>query len=455
MSGRACVPGPIPGPRGFPLLGVFPRARRDPLGFFLDAARTYGDVVALPLGVRRLYLLSHPDHIKYVLQERESVFHKSAAAERIKPLFGESLTTVDGDEWHRRRRLMRPVFTPPRIAAFVPAIVRAADAMLERWRDLDGQGRPFDVFAEMTELTRAVIVESLFGDVPREELRAVAQAVSVVSDRVNRSLWSPLGWLPRLPTSGREHYGHALRTLDRFMSRRIDEARRRGSGPELVSRLLTARDAETGEGYDDRSLRDELKALFVAGHSTTASGLAWVWYLLSQNPVARRRLQHEVRAVLEARRPTADDLPDLEYTRMVIDETLRLYPPTWVTARTTSDAVDVGAYQIPAHATVLLSPYVTHRLPRFWEDPERFEPERFSPGHSARPRYAYFPFGGGPRACIGSAFALIEMQIIVAMVAQRYEVTLAPGWHVEPDPRTVLTPRRGVGIVLESVETGV
>ena len=258
----------------------------------------------------------------------------------------------------------------------------------------------------------------------------------------------------RLPTSGREHYGHALRTLDRFMSRRIDEARRRGSGLDLVSQLLTARDAETGESYDDPALRDELKALFVAGHSTTASGLAWIWYLLSQNPVARRRLQHEARDVLETRRPTADDLPDLEYTRMVIDETLRLYPPTWVTARTTSDAVDVGAYHIPAHATVLLSPYVTQRLPRFWEDPERFEPERFSAGHSARPRYAYFPFGGGPRACIGSAFALIEMQIIVAMVAQRYEVTLAPGWHVEPDPRTVLAPRRGVGIVLELVGTG-
>ncbi len=454
MSARARVPGPIPGPRGYPLLGVFPRARRDPLGFFLDAARTYGDVVALPLGVRRLYLLSHPDHIKYVLQERDSLFHKSVAAERIKPLFGESLTTVDGDDWQRRRRLMRPAFTPPRVTAFVPVIVRAADAMLERWRDLAEQSRPFDVFVEMTELTRAIIVETLFGEVPREELRTVGQATAIVSERVNRSLWSPLGWLPRLPTSRRAHYDHALRALDAFMSRRIDEARRRRSGPDLVSLLLAARDAETDEGYDDSSLRDELKALFVAGHSTTASGLAWVWYLLSQNAIVRRRLQREVRTVLETRRPTADDLSNLEYTRMVIDETLRLYPPTWVTARTTTDAVDVGAHHIPANATVLLSPYVTHRDPRFWEDPERFEPERFSPGHSARPRYAYFPFGGGPRACIGSAFALIEMQVIVAMVAQRYEVTLAPGWRVEPDPRTVLTPRRGVGIVLESVGAG-
>jgi cytochrome P450 len=449
MSGRASVPGP----RGHPLLGVFPRARRDPLAFFLGAARTYGDVVALPLGVRRLYLLSHPDHIKYVLQERDSLFHKSAAAQRIKPLFGESLTTVDGDDWRRRRRLVRPAFSPQRIAAFVPVIVRATDAMLERWRDLAEQRRAFDVFGEMTELTRAIILQTLFGDVPGEEVRAVGEATTIVTECVNRRLWSPLGWLPRLPTSRGARDDHALKALDAFMSRRIDEARHRGAGPDLLSVLLAARDAEMDEG-DDASLRDELKALFVAGHSTTASGLAWVWYLLSRNAAARRRLRHEVRTVLETRRPTVDDLSNLPYTRMVIDETLRLYPPTWVTARTTTDAVAVGAYHIPANATVLLSPYVTHRHPRFWEEPERFEPERFAPGHSARPRYAYFPFGGGPRACIGSAFALMEMQVIVAMVARCFEVTLAPGWQVEPDPGTVLTPRHGVGVVLESVGTG-
>ena len=452
MSGRASVCGPPPGPRGYPLLGVFPRARKDPLAFFLEAARTHGDVVGLPLGVRRLYLLSHPDHIKYVLQEDDGRFQKSPAAQRIKSLFGASLTTVDGQEWRRRRHLMRPIFTPQRMAALVPLIVGATEAMLDRWLELAETSRPFDVFEEMTRLTRAIIIRVLFGEVPDEEARSVGQAFTIVAERVNRRLWSPLGWLPRLPTPAQERYERAVGVLDTFMSRRIGG--RADPRPEghLLSALLAARDAA---GFDATELRDELKALFVAGHSTTASGLAWVWYLLSQNSGAQGRLGREARSVLGARRPTAEDLADLEYTRMVVEETLRLYPPTWITARTTTSAVDIDGYRIPANATVLLSPFVTHRDPRFWEDAERFAPERFRHGHSARPRYAYFPFGGGPRACIGSAFALIEMQVVVAMVAQRYEVTLAPGWRVEPEPGIVLAPRRGLRIVLRPGGTGV
>jgi cytochrome P450 len=443
----------IPGPRGYPLLGAFPRARRDPLGFFLAASRAFGDVVALPLGPRRLYLLCHPDHIKDVFQDNESVFHKHDAAERIRPLFGESLTMVDGDEWQRRRRLMRPAFTPPRAASFVPLIAQATDTMLARWREPAEQRRPLDVFVEMTELTRAIIRQVLFGDIPAGEARAVGEAIDLVAERVNRGLWSPFGWLPRFVAPHRA-YGRALHELDTFVARRIGEGRGRDAGSDLLSAVLAARDAGPGVVYDDSSLRDEFKALFVAGHVTTASGLAWIWYLLARNQGVRRRLQHEIRSVLAARAPTAEELPDLEYTRMVIDETLRLYPPTWVTARTTARAVEVGGYRLPAGATILLSPYVTHRDPRFWEDAERFDPARFSSGHPARPRYAYFPFGGGPRACLGSVLALMEMQVIVAMVTQRYELDLAPGWRVEPAPLTVLAPRRGVGVVLQPVASG-
>jgi cytochrome P450 len=453
MSGSARISATPPGPRGYPLLGVFPTARRDPLGFFLEAARTYGDVVGLPLGVRRLYLLSHPDHIRYVLQEDDGRFHKGPAAERIRPLFGTSLTIVDGEAWHRRRHLIRPSFTPHRLAAAVPIVVESTDVMLHRWRQLAEERRPFDVFGEMTELTRTIILRLLFGEVPDEDARTVARAVTIVAEHVNRGLWSSLGWLPSLPTPRQRHYERAVSVLDGFMSRRIGEGRQRGPAGDLLSTLLDARDAERGAGFDDTELRDELKALFVAGHATTASGLAWVWYLLSQNSNAQRRLQREARAVLGARRPSAPDLSDLKYTRLVIDETLRLDPPTWITARTTTDAVDVGAYRIPANATVLLSPYVTHRDPRFWEDAERFDPERFRHGSPARPRYAYFPFGGGPRTCIGSAFALMEMQVIVAMVAQRYELALAPGWRVEPEAGTVLVPRRGLRMMLRPGET--
>jgi cytochrome P450 len=283
----------------------------------------------------------------------------------------------------------------------------------------------------------------------------VGQAITIVTERVNRSLWSTLGWLPHLPTSGRERFERAVSALDAFLTRRIDEGRQRLMDGGLLSALLAAGDAGSGQALDDTELRDELKALFVAGHSTIASGLAWAWYLLSQNPGAQGRLRREVGAVLGMRRPNAEDLAALEYTRLVIEEALRLYPPTWITARTTNDAVDIDGYRIPANATVLLSPFVTHRDPRFWAEPERFDPERFRPGHAARPRYAYFPFGGGPRTCIGSAFATIEMQVITAMVARRHEVILAPGGRVEPEPGTVLVPRGGVRIVLGPGETGV
>ena len=450
MSGSARVSAIPPGPRGYPLLGVFPRARRDPLRFFLETARTFGDVVALPLGIRRLYLLSHPDHIRYVLQDDARHFLKRPTAERIKPLFGASLTTVDGEDWRRRRHLMRPLFTPQRMAALVPVIVETTAAMLHRWRDRVGTSLAYDVFDEMTELTRAIILRVLFGAVSDEESREVGQAITILAERVNRGLWSTLGWLPRLPTPRHERYERAVGALEAFLSRRIDEERRRAPEGDLLSALAGARHNASGHGFDDTELRDELKALFVAGHSTTASGLAWVWYLLSQNPGAQGRLQREVATVLGMRRPTADDLAALEYTRLVIEEALRLYPPTWITARTTTGAVDIDGYRIPANATVLLSPFVTHRDPRFWEEPERFDPERFRPGHSRRPRYAYFPFGGGPRTCIGNAFAAIEMQIVTAMVAQRYEVTLAPGRRVEPEPGTVLVPRGGVNIVLKA-----
>ncbi len=446
----AVAPGAPPGPRAYPLVGVFPRARRDPLRFFLESARTYGDVVALPLGTHRVYLVSHPDLVGHVLQETSGLLRKHPSAGRIRPLFGDSLTTVDGDEWRRRRRLMRPAFQPQRLTAAVPAIVEVAGAMLERWRGRAEPDAPLDAFAEMTEVTRAILLRLVFGDVPEHEAREVGQALTLAVEHVNRGLWSPLGWLERFTVTRAPRYARALATLDAFVSRRVAEGRRGGHADGgLLSVLLEARGEERGGALSPAELRDEVKALFVAGHTTTAAGLAWVWHLLSQDPGTRRRLGEEVHAVLATRTPGAEDLSALPHTRMVIEEALRLYPPTWVTARTTADHLDLGGYRIPAGAIVLLSPFVTHRHPLFWDDPERFDPGRFAPERSAgRARFAYFPFGGGPRACIGSALALIEMQIIVAMVAQRYELTAAPGGRVAPEPGITLRPRHGVTLAL-------
>ncbi len=449
--GRACRPANVPpGPRGFPLVGVFPAARKDPLRFFLESARRYGDIVSMRFGVRRVYLLSHPDHVKHVLQDKDHAYYKSPPAARVRPLFGDSLTTIDGDRWRRQRQLMRPVFQAKRLVPIVPVVTEATAAMLDRWQRMAGPSEPLDLLREMTDLTRAIILRVLFGEVASAGARAVGQALDLVLEHAHRRLWSPLGWLD-VPTPSHRRSRSALRAVDAFVSGMIGEARRRGPCPgTLLSMLLEARDVESGERMADAELHDELKALLVAGHTTTASALAWVWYVLSENPEVERRLRRELGAVLDGRPPSAEDLHALQYTRMVIEEVLRLYPPTWVTARMPLDDDEIGGHRIAANAIVLLSPFVTHRHPGFWEDPDEFDPERFAPERSVgRPSFAYFPFGGGPRVCIGSGLALLEMQLVVAIVAQRYRLALVPGCRVELDAGLTLRPRPGVPMLLD------
>lgn len=439
-----------PGPRGYPLVGVLLRARQNPPGVLLASACEYGDVVAMQLGINRAYLLSHPDHIKHVLQDNYRGYRKNSLAVRVRPLFGDSLTVVDGDRWLRQRRLMRPAFQPQRVASFVPVVLEATASMLDRWQDLAEASQHIDVLNEMTRLTRAIMFRVLFGDIAAADAQEVGDALDIVFEHTNRRLWSALGWFGRLPMLRPRRVRRALLRLDGFVTRRIEEASRGGPARgTLLSMLLEAQVEAAEEGMTRAQLRDEVKALFVAGHTTTASSLAWVWYLLAANPAVEGELQREIRTVLGARPLAAEDLSAMSYTGRLIEEALRLYPPTWVTARAPLHDDAIGGYRIPANCIVLLSPFVTHRHPAFWEDPESFDPGRFTPERSAgRPRFAYFPFGGGPRACIGSALDLMEMQLVVAMVARRFRLTLAPGFRVELDPGITLRPRHGIPMLL-------
>jgi cytochrome P450 len=255
-----------------------------------------------------------------------------------------------------------------------------------------------------------------------------------------------------IPTPANRRGGKAIAKLDRIVTRIIDNRRRSGEERnDLLAMLLAARDAETNAAMDDRQLRDEMVTFLVAGHETTAVALSWTWYLLSQNPDAERRLHAEVDEVLGDRLPTVDDLKDLPYTRMVLEESMRLYPPVWATSREPYEDDEVGGVRLPAGTTVTLSQYVTHRDPAFWPEPERFDPERFNPERSAeRPEYAYFPFGGGPRRCVGQQFAMMEGQIALAMISRRLRLRLVPGHPVEPDPILTLRPRHGVAVTLQS-----
>jgi cytochrome P450 len=398
-----------------------------------------------------VYLLNHPEHIKRVLQDQPERYRKSVPRmERLKPLFGEGLTTSEGPLWRRQRRLLQPVFQHQRIASFAPVITKATATMLERWQIAAAWGQPLDVAAAMLGLTREIIGRILFGNDVDHHLQTVGQAVTTAFEHLNHRVWAVMALPACFPTSRNRRFRQALRRLDTSVYRLIDErCQARQGRDDLLSRLVAARDEETGERMPASQLRDEVMTLFIAGHTTVSAALAWTLYLLAQHPEVERTLAAELATVLDGRRPTAGDLPRLAYTRMIIEEGMRLYPPTWVTARMPLQHDEIGSYRIPAQSVVLLSPYVLHRHPAFWEHPDRFEPERFSSEQSARrPRFAYFPFGGGPRLCIGQNLAMMEMLLVLAMVTQAYQLHLVPGHPVEPQARITLRPRHGILMTL-------
>jgi cytochrome P450 len=423
-----------PGPAGYPLIGVFPRARRDPVGFFAECVRRHGDVVAMRLGPHRAYLLRHPDHVKHVLQDKAAVYAKGPTAARVRSLFGESLTVMDGGDWRQRRRQVTPAFQAGHHAGFAQVVTRAVAERLDRWRP----GQLLELTHEMRRLAQTIIIRACFGEVPARDIEMLGQALDAAVAQVERRLWSPLGWLA-LPTSAQARGRRGLTLVDVFISRAMTEARRSGVPPgTLLSALL---DASSVPPLDAAEFHAELKAFLFAGHTTTASALAWTWYVLSEHDDAREQIERECKAVLGGDVPSLETLPLLGYTRRVIEEVLRLYPPTWLTARSSLDEDTLDGYGLPAGALVLLSPHLTHRHPMFWEEPERFDPSRFVPARAAgRHAFAYFPFGGSPRRCIGSGLATTEMQLIVATLAQRYRLAVLPEARVVPVAGLTLRP---------------
>jgi cytochrome P450 len=423
---------------------------RDPMGFMTHCQRTYGDVVKLRFFVLPGYLVTHPDHVRQVLQEKHQQYDKDTMDWKLlKPVVGDSLLTTDGDFWRRQRRLMQPAFHRQRIAGFAAVMAHEADAMLARWDARAADAGPFDVALEMSRVTMDIVTRCLFGTAVEADAKMVADAVGALNRGfVERgfglaALWAIFTGRPSRRV--RPHLAALHAIVDRFVATR----RRAPEGhDDLLSMLLAARDEETGEGMDARQLRNEVLTLFTAGHETTSNALSWTWYLLARNPDVADRLRAELEQVLGGRTPGFEDLPRLTYTRMVLDEAMRLYPPAWATSRNAVAEDELGGYRIRKGAIVLLSPWVTHRRPDLWEDPERFDPERFTPERSAgRPRFAHFPFGGGPHLCIGSAFAMTEATIVLAAAAQRYRLTLVSAAPVEPEPLVTLRPRGGLPMV--------
>jgi cytochrome P450 len=443
-----------PGPRGYPLLGVLPKFARNPLQFLNSLVRDYGEIAFLAWGSRPTYFIHHPDFFKHVLQENNRNYRRDARVAQFKILIGEGLVTSTGDLWLRQRRLMQPAFHRQQLASLATYMTEITDGYVTHWQAAARRGTPLDMAEEMTRLTRDIVVKTLFGTVVREKQDEITEAVIVALDYMNKMGLSLIKVPSHWPTPRNRRFNQARDLLDRVIYEIIDECDRNPEGQShVLSMLLSARDEETGARMDKRQIRDEAMTLFLAGHETTAVLMAWAWYVLASNPDVERQLHEELHTVLGGRAPTFDDLPRLAYTRMLIDETLRLYPPTFIMAREANTDDEIGGYAIPADAGILLSPYLMHRDAAYWENPEQCDPLRFLPERSLdRPRFTYVPFGGGPRMCIGNSFALMEAQLILATIAQRYRLAVARGWRVEPQTGLTLRPRGGLPMMLHRRE---
>jgi cytochrome P450 len=437
-----------PGPRGATLLRVLVALTRDPLGGLVRITRDYGDVVHLPLGHRRFHLVAHPDDVARVLHENHRNYGKGTRSyDKVRTLMGDGLVTSEGEAWRRQRRLVQPAFHHRQVAGFATAITDLTAEMLAGWRARAEGAEPLDVAAEMTRLTLRIVGHTLFGEELGDGHRPLGEAVAVALGHTARRAEAVLD-LGDLPTPGRRRFRRAVAQLDALVFRLIEERRGgRTDGHDLLSLLLAARDEETGSGLGDTELRDQVLTLLLAGHETTATALTWTSYLLARHPPMQERLRHEVVEVLGERAPTHDDLGALPYLRMVLQESMRLFPPIWLIERRAQGEDVLGGCAIPAGTTLALSQYVTHRHPRFWDEPERFDPDRFLPERvAARPRGSYFPFGGGPRACIGAGFAMMEAQLILAMLVRHFRLDPVAGQRVACLPGITLRPRGPVWI---------
>jgi cytochrome P450 len=411
------------------------------------------DIVIKRILWRRTFIINEPGAIRHVLLDNAANYTKSEVSRRLlEPGLGRGLLTSEGETWRRHRRIMAPAFDPRSIAGYAPIMTEVTEALLAKWDSLPAP-REVDVAAAMMQATLHIISRAMFSSDSDEIVDAVEAGVDQYQTSVRPRLLDFLHfpeWFTNLvsPLPTRGIFDDFDRKVDRLLTER-------GRAPDaepkdLLARLIAVRDTETGGGMSAKEVRDQVVTIFMAGHETTAQALSWTWYLLSQHPAAETKLHDELAAVLGGRAPRYEDIGKLRYTRMVIEESMRLYPPAHTMSRSPIAADEILGQRIPPRAEVLIVPWLLHRKLSLWENPDRFDPERFAPERAAaRPRFAYIPFGGGPRICIGAAFAMTEAMLILATIAQRYRLRLKPGFPVEPQGLITLRPRHGLRMFLE------
>jgi len=436
-----------PGPPNRLFGMLFGALQQDPLQYFTDMTQQYGDVWGMRIGNFRSFFINHPDLIEDVLVNKARLYHKGRILQANKYLFGEGLLTAEGDFWLRQRRLAQPAFHRERIAAYAATMADYTEQMLEKW--CGGEER--DVHQEMMNLALRIVGKTLFDADVTHEAREVGETLDMllkIASNFGRTVLLPL-WVPT-PQNLRAKAG--VRRIEKIIYRIIAERRKSGQDTgDLLSTLLQVRD-EDGTRMNDRQLRDETITLFLAGHETTASTLSWTWWLLAQNPAVEKRFHEELHCVLGGRAPTMDDLPKLTYLGLVLTESLRLYPPAWGMARLAEEEHEILGYPVRPGYGVAMAQWVVHRDARWFDAPLEFRPERWENGLAKRlPRFAYFPFGGGPRQCIGNTFALMEASVVLATIGQKFRLSVLPGQEVRPMASITMRPRNGIRVRLEAL----
>jgi len=434
---------PIPPTAANPhfLLGNVPEFMKNPLQFLIKNEKLKGDIYMIKSPFRKVCVINHPDYIKYVLQENHRNYTKSFGYDAMRPLLGNGLLTSTGDFWIRQRRLAQPAFHKERLTKLIDYMAESTREMLDSWQS---GGEWMDIGKEMNKLALVIVSRAMFQQNIREDvIHRVSESLTVVleggSERIRNPFKLP-GWIPT-PQNIREK--RALNDLNDVVNQIIDSRLKdQARHNDLLDMLIHTRDEETGEGMSREQLRDEVMTIFMAGHETTANALTFAVYLLATHPAEMKKLQEEANHVLGVNDPSFETMKELKYTRMVVDETLRLYPPAWIVGRLSLRDEQLGGYHIPAGTTMACCSYVLQHRDNLWQNPHEFIPERFDE-HSqyTAPKYAYFPFGGGPRLCIGNMFAIYEMQVALSMMFRQFSFSLKPGYQMEVLPHITLRPK--------------
>jgi cytochrome P450 len=436
-----------PGPKGHWLKGNLRDFMDRRLEFLPELSRDYGPVASFRLGPRRVCLVNDPSLIEHILVTDNKQYIKHFGARMYRPLLGNGLLLSEGGFWLRQRRMAQPAFLKHRVTTYGATIVDLTGRLLESWQE----GKACDMREEMTRLTAHIATTTFFGAEEVKDRDSFNMAIDEVIATINKRFRRLIQWPDWLPLPGNFRLKRAMRRLDAIVEGFIKQGRARTEPSDnLLSLLLHAQD-EDGSRMTDRQLRDEAMTLFLAGHETTALTLAWTWWLLAQHPDVEAKLVEEWRQVLGGRAPTSQDLSQLKYTEWVIMESMRLYPPAYLIGRESATDVEVGGYRLRRGTTIFLAQWVTHRDPKYWDEPKRFLPQRWgSERVRTMPKFAYFPFGGGPRVCIGNHFAMLESMLVLATIGQRFRFTLQPEPRVKLDPKITLSPMPGIPVVLKA-----